>query len=222
MRQPQSRNWSGVSHSAEQQEEAVGGEEADRRAELRHHAEAAAPARRGILDREQRRAAPFAAEAEALAEAQQAEQRRRDPAGHRVGRQEGDRGGRSAHQQQRGDQRRLAPDPIAEMAEERAAERPRDEGEAEAGIGCEQLRRGRRAGEEERPEHQAGGGRVDVEIVELDRRADEAGEQHAANGVPARPRLAHRHHAPATGFSACDHALSRGGRGVNRMERGQP
>src|SRR3546814_10675330 len=61
---------------AEQQEQAVRGDEADRRAKLRKHAEARFPPGRRILDREQRRPAPLAAEAEPLSEAQYAQDRK--------------------------------------------------------------------------------------------------------------------------------------------------
>jgi hypothetical protein len=55
------------------------------RAKLREHAEAGAPAGRRVLHRQQGGAAPFAAKAEALTEAQDTEQEGRDPAGHGVG-----------------------------------------------------------------------------------------------------------------------------------------
>ena len=58
----------------------------------------------------------------------------------RVGRHEGDEEGRDAHAQQRGDQRRLAADAIAVMAEDRGADRPRDEAD-EIGAEGEQRRR---------------------------------------------------------------------------------
>ncbi len=62
---------------AQQQEDAAGQEEADRRAELREHAVPGALARRRVLGRQQHRAAPFAAQPEALAEAAQRQQQRR-------------------------------------------------------------------------------------------------------------------------------------------------
>ena len=65
----------------QQQEQAVGEDKAERRPELREHAEPGAPAVRRVLGRQQRRAAPFAAEPDALAEAQQAQQPRREDAG---------------------------------------------------------------------------------------------------------------------------------------------
>ena len=60
-RQPQLSNCAGVSVDAEHEKEAVGGDEADRRAELRKHAEARAIACGRVLDGEQRGTAPFAA-----------------------------------------------------------------------------------------------------------------------------------------------------------------
>ena len=59
------------------EEQAVGGEEADRRAHLREHAEPGALALRCILSGQQRRAAPFSPQAQALTETQHAQQDRR-------------------------------------------------------------------------------------------------------------------------------------------------
>jgi len=172
----------GREQDAQRQEQPVGGDEAHRRAKLRHHAEARAPAGRRILHREQCRAAPFAAEAESLREPQGAQEQRRDPSGGLIGGEESDRGGRSAHQQERGDERGLAADPIPEMPEHARAERAGEEGKAEARISREKLHRGRRGREEKRPEDERGGGGVDIEIVEFHSRADEARQQDTAGG----------------------------------------
>ena len=85
-----------------------------------------------VLDRHQDGAAPLAAEPEALHEAQHHEQRSapRGPTDV-VGRQEADRERRHAHEHQRQAEHRLAPDPIAEVAEDDAAHRPRDEADRE-------------------------------------------------------------------------------------------
>ena len=115
-------------------------QKADRRPELREHAEPGAAAGRRVLGREQRRAAPFAAEPDALAEAQQAEQPRRERARLGVARQDADQRGRQAHRQHRGDERRLAADAVAEMAEQDRADRAREEGDAEGQKGVERLR----------------------------------------------------------------------------------
>jgi hypothetical protein len=47
---------------------------------------------------------------------------------------------------------------------------------------CSIAASGREAGKEQRREHQHRGGGVDVEIEELDRGADQAGEQHTRCG----------------------------------------
>ena len=191
MRQPQSRNSLGRQPEAEQQEQPVGGDEARRRAHLRRAAVARAPARRRILDREQRRPAPFAAQPEALAEAQHAQSERRPPARLRIGRQERDQRRRQPHRQQAGDQRRLAPDPVAEMPEDRRAHRPREERDRQRGEARQSAATpGASLGEEQLAEHQARRGRVDVEVVELDRRADEAREQDAGVGIAHHASLA--------------------------------
>src|SRR3546814_1150121 len=68
---------------AEQQKQTIGCNEPHWCAKLWKHAEARSPARRGVLNRQQSSAAPFAAEAKALSEAKDAEQERRDPSDHR-------------------------------------------------------------------------------------------------------------------------------------------
>ena len=61
----------------EQEKDSAGKEEADGRAELRKHAVPGAFAGRGVFDGEQDGAAPFASEADALAEAAEGEEQRR-------------------------------------------------------------------------------------------------------------------------------------------------
>ena len=69
------------------------------------------------------------------------------------------------------------------MAEQRGADRPRDERDGERRQRGQ--RRGGRIGlrEEQRREDEHGRGRVDVEVEELDRGADQAGEQHLSRAV---------------------------------------
>ena len=80
-------------------------------------------------------------------------------------------------------QRGLAADAIAEVAEERRADRPREEGDAK------RRERGERGGgrvgrgKEQLGKYEHRRGRVDVEVEELDGGADEAGEQHLAGAV---------------------------------------
>jgi len=174
------REFGIAQRQAQDQEQAVRGDEAHGRAKLRKHAEARAPARRRILDRQQRRAAPFAAQAEPLPETQDAQQQRRHPPDHRIGRQKGDQQRGGAHQHQRGDQRRFAPDAIAIMAKDDRADRPREKGETKAHEAEHQLRRGRFGRKEQGTEHQRRRRAIDIEIIEFDRRADQAGGEDAA------------------------------------------
>ena len=104
-----------------------------------------------MLGRHQHRPAPFAADREALDEAQHDQRDRRPDADLRVGRQQADQHRRDAHQDQAQHQQPLAPDPVAIMAEDDAADRPRDEaerigGEGEQGAGQRIVVTGRTAG----------------------------------------------------------------------------
>jgi hypothetical protein len=100
----------GVAHrQAQDQEQAIGAESPPARP-IAARSQSAPSSWRGVFHRQQRRAAPFAAKAEALTETADAQQDRRQNARLRVRRQERHRQRRGAHQQQRGHQRRLAPD----------------------------------------------------------------------------------------------------------------
>jgi hypothetical protein len=79
------------------------------------------------LHREQDRTAPFAANPGALDEAQDDQQDGAPDANRRIGRDETDEEGGDAHQQQRGDQGRLAADAVAVVAEDGRPDRPGDE-----------------------------------------------------------------------------------------------
>jgi len=81
----------------EQQEGAVGEEEADRRAQLREGAVQGALARRGVFRSQQRCAAPFPAEAKALTETRQRQQHRRDNANAFIAGQQADHHGGDPH-----------------------------------------------------------------------------------------------------------------------------
>ena len=76
------------------------------------------------------------------------------------------------------------------MAEQKRAERAGEEGDAERDVGVEGLGLGRGFREEHRPEHQRRRGAENIEIVELDRRADEARERDLADAAPRPLRLA--------------------------------
>ena len=68
------------------------------------------------------------------------------------------------------------------MAEQQRAERTREEGDAEGEEGVQRLRRGIAARKENRPDHHRHREAVDVEIVELDGGANEAGEGDSGGG----------------------------------------
>ena len=126
---------------------------------------------------------------------------RRENARACVGRQRADQRRRKPHRQHGGDERRFASDAIAEMAEQERADGPREEGEAEGQIGVQRLRLGRGFREEHRPEHQRRRGAENIEVVELDRRADEARERDLADArarrlVRPRSRYCCHHSSP--------------------------
>ena len=131
----------------------------DGHAELRpRRDQAAAAVAARPLHRDQHRAAPFAADADALEHAQHGQDDRAPDADRCVGRHEGDQEGGDAHQHQRGDQRRLAADAVAVVAEDRGADRPADEADE---VGAERASvpvSGSSLGKNSLREDQAGGG----------------------------------------------------------------
>ena len=169
------------------------------------HAVPGAFAFRRVFDRDQGRSTPFAAKPDPLHEAQSGKRQRRENARACVGRQRADQRRREPHGQHGRDECRFASDAIAEMAEQERADGPREKGEAEGQIGVESLRLGRRFREEHRPEHERRRGAEDIEVVELDRRADEAGERDLADAcAPRFVCLRSRyccHHCLSDGFS---------------------
>src|SRR5262249_44968201 len=122
----------------EQQENARGDDEADRRPQLREHPEPRVAPGRRILGREQHRPSPLTAEPEALTESAQGEQRRSPQPDGRIAGQQANRDRREAHGEQRRDERRLASDAIAKVTEHSRADRPRQESQRES---CERLQR---------------------------------------------------------------------------------
>ena len=110
---------SGVAqHGDQDEEQAVGQQEAERCAELGPHARPRAAALSCCFCGQQGRAGPLAAQAKALAEAHQCQQRRRPDTGLGIGGQQADNKGGDAHRQQCADQGRLTPNLVAEVAEQ--------------------------------------------------------------------------------------------------------
>ena len=94
--------------------------------------------RAGPFHRHQYGAAPFAAHADTLDKAEDGENDRAPDADACVSRDQRDRKGRQSHQQERRDKGRLAPDPIAVMAEDGSPDGPRDKPH---GVNAKRLQR---------------------------------------------------------------------------------
>jgi hypothetical protein len=162
-------------NGAERQHRKVRQEQPGRAAELRPRGdEAAMLVGSRPLHREQHRTAPFAADPDALYQAQHHQNNGGPEADLIVGWHQTHRECRKAGQQQGCDQRRLAADAVVVMAEDRGADRPRneaDEIDAERLEGADQWFRSR---EEELGEHNARDLPIEQEILPLDRGADRA------------------------------------------------
>src|SRR5262249_29435420 len=110
---------------------------------------------------------PFPADADTLHGAQDGEDHRAPDADRRVGRHKRDQEGRDAHAQERGDQRGLAADAVAVMAEDRRADRAGREADE---VGSEGEKGGRvrvLMRKEELAEDETGRGAVEKEVVPL-------------------------------------------------------
>jgi hypothetical protein len=84
-----------------------------------------------VLGDEHRGASVLAPEREALHDANHEQGNRRGDTNRRVRGQDADQGGRAAHQDQRDQERVLAPDQIANSSEEQRAKRPHHEPDGE-------------------------------------------------------------------------------------------
>src|SRR5262249_50104392 len=115
----------------QQDEAASREEEAERGAKLREHPVPCALARWRILRRQKHRATPLAPEPDTLAETTERKQRRRDDADRVVRRKGADGDRRHAHGQERRDQRGLATDAVAKVAEQGRPDRPCQKGDRE-------------------------------------------------------------------------------------------
>ena len=184
MRQPQAMNWSPDnqlknSTATVRQEQPAGAPNCGQDDE-----EAAVLVGARPLHRQQHRAAPFAADADALDQADDRQQDRAPDADAVVARHEADRDGGDAGHQQRHDQRCLAADAVTIMAKDRRADRPADEADEEHAERLEHADERIGCGKEQLAEHQRGDRAVEQEIVPLDGRADRAGN-HGAAQLPA-------------------------------------
>jgi hypothetical protein len=110
-----------------QAEGGIGQHNSSRRANLRPAAKESATVSRRMLDCQQDGAAPLAAESQALDQPQANQKQWRDETDLVVGRQHADERRRAAHQQHRPHQHRPTTKAVAEVAEDRPAQRPREE-----------------------------------------------------------------------------------------------
>ncbi|MCQ0018885.1 hypothetical protein LUX39_38115 [Actinomadura madurae] len=137
-----------------------------------------------MLDDERRGAVELGAGGQALREPAHHQQRRRPQADRGLRGQQPDGGGRHGHQQDDRGERAPAAQPVAEVAEQDAAEGPGDERDPQHREGAEQVRDLVAAGEEGRPDL----GRqeaVDREVVPLQEVAD-TGRGEDARRLPLR------------------------------------
>jgi hypothetical protein len=139
--------------------------QSDRKSDLHEARIKTASIGRRVLKHHQRGAAPFAAEPDTLDDTQHDQQDRRQHPDRRVGRQQPDAKGAQAHDEQCHNQHGFAAEPIAEMTEQCAAERPRQKADGVTAE-CRQCTRERIEGRKERlVEDQRCRGRVDQKII---------------------------------------------------------
>ena len=180
----------------EQQVHTVRAEEANGRAEVRKAAEQRALVGRSVLGGHQRGAGPLAGKTQALAGAADAQQHDGRGAEHVVSGQQANAKRCGTHEHQGRDQGFLAAKAIAEVAEQQAAERTRQEAHRE---GDERQQRGEHRiglgniGEEDEPEAAGRGDGVAVVVVELDGRADHGCDHDLKSGVAFDLRLCGNH-----------------------------
>ena len=171
-------------------EDASGQQQPGGYAHLRPGAVEAALAGWGVLHGQHHRAAPLAADAEALSQAEDHQEDRGGHADGAVGGQQADQERGNPHDQQREDQHLLAADPVAVVAEDDPADRAGQEADGVSAEGQQRAGKRRELGEEELVEHQRGGGAVEEEVVPLDGGPDEARRGYLPDGGPLTHPLA--------------------------------
>ena len=156
---------------------------------------------------QQDRTAPLAADADALQRSSNDEQHATPDPDSIVAGNQADRDGGDSHEQQRGDERALATDPVAEVAANDGTERTRDE--------TDEIRREREQGTREwirlRKEyagkHQRGRNAIEEEVVPLDGRPD-GRRNHGAPHHAAPSRAVERDGADRNGVDVLRHPSS--------------
>jgi hypothetical protein len=131
-----------------------------------------APPERSVLEDHRAGRADLARDREPLHEAQGHEEEGGEQADLRVRRQEPDRDRRAAHEEQAEEEDRLAAVGVAPVAEDERAHRPRHVADAVGRERRDDRDRGVLRGKEELGEDERGRGRVDEEVVVLERAAN--------------------------------------------------
>jgi hypothetical protein len=176
IRQPQTLELV-AGNRAEHQHRQVRQQQPRRPAELRPRGdEAAMLVRARPFHRQQHRTAPFATDSDPLDKADDRQDDGAPDADRLVTRDKTDRKGRKPRDQEGCDQRRLAADAVAVMAEDCRADWPGDEANCINGKGLQHPDQWVGLGKEELAEDQTGDDAVEQEVVPLDRRADGAGD----------------------------------------------
>ena len=205
MRQPQCGEVFLAHGVLRDQDDEQGDEEAERGGDLDEAGVEAALAVGDVLGDVDRGAAVFAAQGQALQDANQQQSDGREPSGGLIGGQQADDGGGAAHNRQRDEEGVLAPDEVADPSEEECAEGAHDKADREGGeigdVGEGVVaRRIELQGEHSRETTE------DVEVVPFDHGADGGGENHSPDAVFG--GTAHRDCVCTAGHaSSCTHWL---------------
>ncbi len=158
-----------------ERQRSVGQDQSERRAHLRKARREAAALGIGPLAGHEDRPAPFAADGDALQRPENGQNHRAPDADRRIRRDEADQRRRDPHQHHRRDEERFAADAIAEVTEDRGAQRTGGEPGELRREGQQRRDVGIGAGKERLRENQRGCRVVEEEVVPLDRGADGGG-----------------------------------------------
>ena len=150
-------------------------------------------ARRRKFGHQRHRAAILAAREQPLQNTQSGEDQRRGDAQRGAGRRQANQRGRQRHQQQHRDQRWFTADPVTDAAEDNRAQRTKEKGDGEGGVGQDQAAE-RRCGvqlkkilRDERREKAVNG-----KLIPFDKVADRTGYQRASLTLRQQLRIFHR------------------------------
>ncbi|MNF47322.1 hypothetical protein D3C84_285140 [compost metagenome] len=162
---------------------------------------AAALAFAGMLIRGDSGPGQFGTRAQALNDPHQHQDDRCPDADRGIAGNQADQGGAHPHHAERDDQHLFAPEAVAQVAEQNAAERTGDEADGEGGEGQQCRHLGVAGIEEDLREHDRRHGGVQIEVIPLQHRAEDGGSSYLAQPlallfrgfVGGRGRLMYRH-----------------------------